>query len=102
MTENTNTETDETLFDLRVELINWDVDFDFETDSYDGSDLLKVWNDDRETYLLVGEARDENHYPADGFQWAQYEVIDDGSDQYVGSEGYASTVAEAVAYLTEN
>lgn len=102
MTENTNTETDEDLFDLRVALVDRGADVDFETDPYDGSDLLKVWNDDRETYLSVGEARDENHHPTDGFQWAQYEVIDDGSDQYVGSDGYASTMAEAVEYLAGN
>ena len=99
---NTNTATDENLFDLHAALIDRGADVDFATDSYDLSDLLKVWDDDRETYTLVGEARDENYTPMDGFQWSRYEVIDDGSDQNVGGEGYASTVAEAVAYLAGN
>lgn len=89
----------EKLSDLRMELIERGVDVDYETDAYDGSDLLMVWDDDRLTYMSVEEARDENRTPIDGFQWAQYEVVGDESDQYVGSDGYASTVAEAVAYL---
>lgn len=63
---------------------------------------IRLWiDDDHDFYYLIGDALDEDQNPFPGFMWCEYvdRSAEELEDDYIGSEGYAETVAEAVDYL---
>ena len=102
MNENLNpsTEATETIHDLWRALMDTELDSDWMPDTFGEADQIKVWHGkDHETYTVIGAALDEDQNLFPGFNWADYEVLGDGADDDY-DQGYAATVAEAVADLT--
>lgn len=98
----TTTENTETIHDLYIALVQAGADVDWAESTFDLTDEIKVWTGPEHTlYRLVADALDEDQNPWPGFQWSMYEVLgDEQEDDSIGGEGYAETVAEAVADLT--
>lgn len=96
--ENTSTASSAEAFnDLWAAMLQAGMDVEHVEDPTTLTDNIRVWHSaDHEMYTEIAPALDEDGAEFPGFNWTDYEVVEDGADDDTHSD-YSKSVAEMVA-----